>query len=82
MDYVTQAKRHVDMVMAILEMLNITADVTDHHIQTFTDIYANGLDDSQREEVAGHVKTKINQLSADYLRVSANLLFFNDVSHD
>ena len=82
MDYVTQAKRHVDMVMAILEMLNITADVTDHHIQTFTDIFANGLDDSQREEVNGHIKEKIKQLSADFLRVSANLLFFNDVSHD
>lgn len=82
MDYVTEAKRHVDMVMAILEIVNITADVTDHHIQTFTDIYANGLDDAQREEVTQHIKEKIKELSADFLRVSANLLFFNDVSHD
>ena len=86
MDYVWEAKRHVDFVMALMRMVerarpvHLSADVTDNHIQTFTDIYANGLDDPQREEVNEHITAEIEKLSAVYLRISANLLFFGNVS--
>lgn len=80
MDYVVEAKRHVDMVMALLELPDIGADVMDEHLQTFADIFANGLDNPQREEMNKHIMAEIAQLSADHLRISANLLFFNTVS--
>jgi len=80
MDYVTEAKRHVGMVMALLEMTNITADVVDHHIHTFTDIFSNGLTDPQGDEMIKYIKAEIAQLSSDHLSISANLLFFGNVS--
>ena len=84
MDYVAEAKRHVDFVMALMKMVerpvHLAADVMDGHIHTFTDIFANGLDDAQRTEVIEHITAEIEKLPADYLRISANLLFFDNVS--
>ena len=86
MDYLAEAKRHVDFVMALMRMVerarpvHLSADVMDGHIHTFTDLFANGLDNPQREEVIEHITAEIEKLSADYLRVSANLLFFGNVS--
>jgi len=80
MDYVAEAKRHVDFVMAILEMPDISVDVLDEHIQTFTDIFSNGLTDPQGDEMIKYIKAEIAQLSSDHLSISANLLFFGNVS--
>ena len=87
MDYFHEAKRHVDMMMAVMQMvervkIHIDADAMDQHIQTFTDIFANGLDDPQREVMNEYIKAEIEKLSADYLRVSMNLLFFGNVTGD
>ena len=86
MDYLVEAKRHIDFVLCILqwdyEKVFLTDDVFDGHLASFSDIFANGLQSDGREEMLKHLRASIAGLPQDYQRASANLLFFGDVKSD
>ena len=86
MDYVAEAKRHIDFVLCILQwdlhICWITDSVFGGHLWAFSDIFANALTDLERDTIEDYLRSNIDALPNDYQRISAKLLFFGVVKND
>jgi len=77
MDYVAEAKRHANLALHFIAT-DADREIIKEHINSFTDIWNNGLDDEQRVEVSDHAKQGINTLPIEK-RPGADEIFFGVV---
>ena len=80
MDYVWEAKRHANLALHFIATDAERGIIADH-INSFTDVWNNGLNEEQRVEVSDHVRQGINQLTIEK-RPGADVDFFGIVQRE
>ena len=73
--YVIDAKRHIDFILALMKMDDVSDDVHLGHVHAFADIFINALVDPERDVLCEYIRDCIGELPADR-QARADRVFF------